>query len=279
MRAPGRRGRTLACVLAWTMLAASVVPARAAADSVFLEELTSPELRERLAAGDVTVLVPIGGTEQNGPHMALGKHNLRVRLLAERIARELGHAVVAPVIAYVPEGEVEPPSGHMRFTGTISVPEPVFEATLEAAARSFRRHGFRRIVLLGEHGGYQRSLQKVQARLNRQWAGEKVRLVAANAYYDAAHVDFAAELRRRGHASDEIGQHAGLLDTSLSLALAPALVRTERLKAAPSPAEGVRGDPRRASAELGQVGVEIIVRRTVEAIRAATPGSFAPFSP
>jgi hypothetical protein len=77
--------------------------ARAAGDSVFLEELSSPELQARLDAGTRTVLIPVGGTEQSGP-MALGKHNVRVHVLAGQIAQRVGNAVVAPVLAYVPEG-------------------------------------------------------------------------------------------------------------------------------------------------------------------------------
>ena len=123
--------------------------------SVFLEDLTWTELRDEIAAGKTTIIVPIGGTEQNGPAMALGKHNRRVKLLSERIAIALGNALVAPVIAYVPEGALSPPSGHMRFPGTISVPEAAFETILESAARSFKLHGFKDIVFLGDHGGYQ----------------------------------------------------------------------------------------------------------------------------
>ncbi|HEY5861790.1 MAG TPA: creatininase family protein, partial [Casimicrobiaceae bacterium] len=111
--------------------------------TVRLDELTWPELKARIAAGTTTVIVPIGGTEQSGPHMALGKHNLRAALLAERIAQALGNAIVAPVVAYVPEGGIDPPTGHMRFPGTISVPAPAFEAVLEGAAQSLRRAGFR----------------------------------------------------------------------------------------------------------------------------------------
>ena len=113
--------------------------ARAGGASVWLEELTWTELRERIAAGATTVLVPIGGTEQNGPHMVLGKHNVRVRVLAARIAEQLGNALVAPVLAYVPEGDIDPPTQHMRYAGTIIVPAPAFEAVLEGAARSLRR--------------------------------------------------------------------------------------------------------------------------------------------
>src|SRR5262249_53895909 len=95
-------------------------------DSMFLEELTWTELRDLVASGKTTILVPIGGTEQNGPHMALGKHNRRVQVLSEKIARALGNALVAPVIAYVPEGGVNPPTEHMRFAGTITVPQDTF---------------------------------------------------------------------------------------------------------------------------------------------------------
>src|SRR5216110_2918875 len=110
-------------------------------ETVSLEALTWTELRALVRAGKTTVLVPIGGTEQNGPHMALGKHNVRVRLLAEQVAHGLGNALVAPVLAYVPEGAVEPPAGHMRFPGTITVREETFRQTLESAARSFRANG------------------------------------------------------------------------------------------------------------------------------------------
>jgi Creatinine amidohydrolase len=102
--------------------------------SIFLDELTWTELRDEIATGKTTIIVPIGGTEQSGPAMALGKHNRRVKLLSERIAVSLGNAIVAPVIAYVPEGNLSPPSGHMRFPGTISVPEAAFDSSTRPGA-------------------------------------------------------------------------------------------------------------------------------------------------
>src|SRR5947199_5283279 len=106
--------------------------------SVFIEELTWTELRDKIAAGKTVAIIPIGGTEQNGPHMAIGKHNVRVKLLAGKIATALGNALVAPVLAYVPEGSIEPPTEHMRFPGTITVPQDAFEKVIESAARSFK---------------------------------------------------------------------------------------------------------------------------------------------
>jgi creatinine amidohydrolase/Fe(II)-dependent formamide hydrolase-like protein len=264
--------RLLALLLALAALAGG--PARAAAvasspDSVYLEDLTWTELRDRIRAGATTAIVPVGGTEQSGPHLALGKHNARVKVLAGRIAAELGNAVVAPVMAYGPEGAVEPPAGHMRFPGTLTVPEAAFETTLEYAARSLRHAGFRDIVLIGDHGGYQKSLVRVAARLDREWAATPARVHAVEDYYRAADIDYAAALRRAGHADAEIGSHAGLADTALSLAVDPQGVRSARLHndAAPGVAEGVHGDPRRATAALGQVGAELVVTRTVQAIR------------
>jgi creatinine amidohydrolase/Fe(II)-dependent formamide hydrolase-like protein len=112
----------------------------------------------------------------------------------------------------------------MRYSGTISMPEAVFESTLEAAARSLRRHGLRDIVLLGDHGGYRASLERVAARLNREW-GTAARVHSLPEYYRAAQEDFAAALKARGFGGDEIGLHAGLADTALMLALDPNQVR------------------------------------------------------
>jgi creatinine amidohydrolase/Fe(II)-dependent formamide hydrolase-like protein len=257
-----------------TLLLLAIAPGALAAapETVFLEDLTWTELRDEIRAGKTTIIVPIGGTEQNGPHMALGKHNARVKALAERIARQLGNALVAPVVAYAPEGGVEPPTAHMRFPGTITVPDKTFEQVLESAARSFKLHGFRDIVFIGDHGGYQKVVQATAATLNREWAATPVRAHAIVEYYRVTTTAYPDALRKRGFTADEIGTHAGVADTSLTLALAPGMVRSDRLGSAPKPAaaDGVYGDPRRASAEVGQLGVDEIVTSTVAAIRQAT---------
>lgn len=259
-----------ACIGACLALALQAF-AHAAPDSIYLEELTSTELESRIAGGATIALVPIGGTEQNGPHLVLGKHNVRAHLLAGRIATRLGNAIVAPVLPYVPEGAISPPQAHMRYSGTISIGDATFEALLEQIARSLRQHGFREIVFLGDHGGYQQGMQRVAARLNHEWArrGDPARALALRAYYDAAQSDYAAMLKAQGYGAAEIGEHAGLADTSLSLALDPALVRQDALAREPQAGGGVRGDPRRATAALGRQGVEHIVDASVQAIRDA----------
>jgi len=247
--------------------------ANAAPSAVQIDDLTWTELKARIAAGTTTVLVPIGGTEQNGPHMVLGKHNVRARVLAEDIARRLGNAVVAPVVSYVPEGSITPPVAHMRFTGTISIPDATFESLLEATARSFKQHGFRDVVFLGDHGGYQKSEERVAARLNREWKNDPAcRVHALLDYYRVTQTAYVAALRQKGFSSAEIGTHAGLADTALALAIDKSLVRADAL--APDvklgEREGVYGDPHRATAELGQLGVHQIVDTSVAAIQKLT---------
>ncbi len=251
---------------------AQAMAAGASLNSVFLEDLTSFELRAAVANGSTTVLVPIGGTEQNGPHMALGKHNLRVKVLAGQIAQKLGNAIVAPVLAYVPEGAIFPPVAHMRFSGTISISDATFESILESTARSFKQHGFHDVVFLGDHGGYQKSEVRAAEKINKEWAADgRFRALALTAYYEASQAPYIQALRSKGYSDAEIGTHAGLADTSLMLAIDKSLVRMDLLAegAKTGPADGVYGDPRKASAELGQLGTRAIVERSVQAIQEA----------
>jgi creatinine amidohydrolase/Fe(II)-dependent formamide hydrolase-like protein len=244
-------------------------PVAAAELPVMLEEMTSTELRARINAGATTAIIPIGGTEQSGPYIALGKHNVRAVVLARMIAQKLGNAVVAPVVAYVPEGSVTPPVGHMKFAGTLSIPESTFEDLLVGAAQSLRQHGFRHIVLVGDHGGYRQSQVRVAQRLNKAWAKEgRASALALLSYYDVTQEPFIADLEKRGYSKAEIGLHAGLADAALMLATDKSLVRSEALAHGSSPtvAQGVRGDARRATADLGKLGVQRIVDTSVAAI-------------
>jgi len=241
--------------------------------TVVLEELTWTEIRDQIHDGRATIIVPIGGTEQSGPYMAVGKHDVRAAILSRRIAEGLGNALVAPVIAYVPEGNYDPPTSHMRFPGTITVSDDVFEKTLDSAANGFRVHGFRNVVFLGDHGGYQKDLRVVVERLNKAWAKSSARAFAPPEYYRASSDGFAQILRQHGYGDEEIGTHAGLADTSLLMAVAPQMIRDQALRSAPKPgaADGVYGgDPRRSTAQLGQLGIDLIVSQTIEAIRQET---------
>ena len=87
----------------------------AALNSIWIEELTWIEVRDAMAAGKTIAIVSTGGIEQNGPYVAMGKHNYVLQGACEGIARELGNALCAPIIKLVPEGDIDPPTGHMRY--------------------------------------------------------------------------------------------------------------------------------------------------------------------
>lgn len=251
-----------------------LVVAPAFAAEVETERMTWIEIRDAVSAGQTTIIIPTGGTEQNGPHMITGKHNFVVRETARRIARRLGNALVAPVLAYVPEGDIAKREGHMAYPGTISVPPDVFEKVLTATATSFAVHGFKRIVFLGDSGPNQAPQRAVAADLSRRWAADGVRVINADSYY--ASNGGLEWLTAEGESDAVIGTHAAVRDTSELLAVFPAGIRSE-LSAADK--DGVVGDPRRATPGRGEklllLKVDAAIKDIEAAIQAPVPSPSA----
>ena len=250
--------------------APATAPSGKPPDSVFLEDLTWNEVKDALARGTTTMIIPTGGTEQNGPHIALGKHNYLVRYKAGEIARLLGNALVAPVVAYVPEGDIDPPTGLMRFAGTITTPQEVFAKVLEYAARSLRQHGFLDIALVGDSGGNQAGMTAVAGKLNEEWKDAGVKVFALTDYYEEGRVHYRAWLEAAfGYDDATVGAHAGISDTSQMLHVKPTGVRKEQIKPWGGPQDsGVSGDPAKATAEIGKMGVEFKVNAGIAQYRA-----------
>jgi creatinine amidohydrolase/Fe(II)-dependent formamide hydrolase-like protein len=151
-------------------------------NTVWIEEMTWMDVRDALADGKTTAIIPTGGVEPNGPWLVTGKHNHVLRANCDAIARELGNALCAPVIKLVPEGDIEPPSSHMTSPGTISMRQETFEAMLTDVAHSLKMHGFRNIIFIGDSGGNQSGQRAVAERLNAMWDGTVVAHVQE--YYD-----------------------------------------------------------------------------------------------
>ncbi len=239
--------------------------------SLHLEDLTWTEVDRALADGYDTVIIPTGGTEQNGPHVILGKHNYIVRETAERIAERLGRTLIAPVIAHVPEGETgSEPSGHMRWAGTVSLPEDVFAGLLEHTARSMETHGFTRIILIGDSIGNQAAQEQVAARLSREWNARGVTVLHVGTYYsDNGQL---AALEAEGYDFDQIGEHAGIRDTSELLAVHPEGVRAQPVLPAEGRDPGYNGAPAMATAAIGERMLDLKVNAALDQIRALEAG-------
>jgi creatinine amidohydrolase len=235
------------------------------------ERMTWTEIRDAVAAGRTTIIIPTGGTEQNGPHMVTGKHNFIVRETARRIAEAAGGALVAPVLSYVPEGDVGTREGHTNYPGTISVPPETFKAVLAAAARSYATHGFKLVVFVGDSGPNQEPQRWIADELTKRWAADGVRAINADSYYTASGgIDW---LRGEGETVAQIGSHAGIADTSEMLAVYPEGVRVD-LRAADK--DGVSGDPTRATAERGEKLIALKVAAAVRDIENARSGAPPP---
>jgi creatinine amidohydrolase/Fe(II)-dependent formamide hydrolase-like protein len=239
-----------------------------AVESVFLEDLTWMEVRDAMAAGKKTVLVATGGVEQNGPYLATGKHNVILRGTTEAIARKLGNALVAPIVAFVPEGDFDPPSLHMKYPGTISLTEDTYRALLRDICRSFQVTGFETIVLIGDSGGNQDGMKAVAEELSAQWGRKGPRVLYIPEYWDYPGLE--KWLADNGIVQTSEGLHDDFAITSQMLAVDPQTVRAaERQKAGVFKINGVDLAPVAKTAEWGRRIIQRRATQTVDAIHKA----------
>ena len=144
--------------------------------SLWTEELTWIEVRNAVSAGNTTIIVSTGGIEQNGPFVVTGKHNFLLETVLPYVAEEIGDALIAPIVKFVPEGNIDEQTGHMAYPGTISLEQSTFEALLTDICRSYAAHGFKDIILIGDSGGNQRGMANVAESLNEQWQNGDTRV-------------------------------------------------------------------------------------------------------
>jgi creatinine amidohydrolase len=194
-----------------------------ALDTVFTENMTWMEVRDALAQGKNTVIVPTGGVEQSGPYLVTGKHDVILRGTMEATARKLGSALVAPTIPFVPQGDINPPTVHMKYPGTISLTEETYERLLEEICACFRTHGFAHVILLGDSGGNQAGMRAVAERLSQRWPHDKTRVHYIRDYYNYGKV--AAWLAERGVQQVPEGLHDDFAITAQMMAVDPESVR------------------------------------------------------
>lgn len=248
----------------------------AAVDSVFLEELTWLEVRDALRAGKTTAIIATGGVEQNGPYLITGKHNYVLRATTEAIARKLGNALVAPIVAFVPEGNIDPASGHMRYPGTISVRAQTFERLLTDIAESLRVHGFRDIILIGDSGGNQQGMAHVAKALDAKWRQHGTRIYFVPQYYREWTNPQGPQrlLETQGIHQIPEGLHDDFIVSAVLMSVDPQLVRMrQRVQAGKFSINGVSLAPPERSIALGQQLVDHVADVTVAAIRKAiAPG-------
>lgn len=237
------------------------------------------EVRDAIRGGKTTAIIATGGIEQNGPYTATGKHNYVLQATSEAIARRLGNALVAPIVKFVPEGRIDPPSGHMQYSGTISLREETFVALLSDIASSLKQHGFREIVLIGDSGGNTRGMQTVADTLNGQWKDSGVRVHHVAEYYesDMWSFDYLKEIGIKQMPDVKSASRAGIHDDyhyeSIIATVDPRHIRVkERQAKGLFSINGVDMNPPEKTIENGKKLVEYRARLTVDAINKAIAG-------
>ena len=237
-------------------------------DSVFIEDLTWMEVRDAMQGGKDTVLIATGGIEQNGPYLVANKHNVVLRGTTEAIARKLGNMLVAPIIGFVPEGDIDPPTVHMRYPSTVSLTEETYRRLLVDVCSCYRTHGFKHVVMIGDSGGNQDGMKRVAAELNAKWPDGKTKFHFIPEYYNYG--DLKGWLEERGIKQTDEGLHDDFAMSAMMLSIDPASVRMkQRVAAGKFKINGVDLAPVEKTVELGKKLIDYRADVTVKLIRQA----------
>jgi creatinine amidohydrolase/Fe(II)-dependent formamide hydrolase-like protein len=246
---------------------------------VEFEKMTWVEVKCAIAAGKTTALIYTGGVEQRGPQNANGGHNVIAHATVEAIARKLGNAIFLPVLPYTPNDAESIP-------GTIGITNELLAAMLERIAQQAALNGFRNIIIMGDHGGGQPQVyQEVARKLDGELSGG-ARVFYCNQVYRPANDAFDHYLVQHGY---PIGLHGYLFDTSelmyldtgntwVRRDLVPSAMGDPVVNGKPqfgprSPQNGIIGDARRSTAELGKLAFDMKVDFAVKQIRSLLPSS------
>lgn len=250
---------------------------RASEPLVEFELMTWPEVKQALADGKTTALFYTGGTEQRGPQNANGGHNLMARATVKAIALKLGNAIAMPVLPYTPN------NASAQLPGTIGLTPELLAAILERISEQAITTGFKNVILMGDHGGGQPNVYRdVAKKLDDNYAPQGIHVFYADEVYSKRQADFDKWLADNGY---PVSSHAGIPDTSEMLYLdsTGVWVRRDLIKTAVGDPvlprgqardpnaqrvnNGISGDARRSSAELGKMEFEMKIDYAVKQIR------------
>jgi len=242
--------------------------------TVFLGEMTDPEV-EAFLRGHDTVIVPVGSTEQHGPHAPLATDVLIPVEVARRVAPRIG-ALVAPPVSYA----LSYP--HVGFTGVVNIRIPTFMALVEDLCAALAAAGFRRIVFLNGHYDNTYAIAYACASVLGQLPPGTTAFPVN--YWDGMTPAEAAEFfdpsnglhANKGETSAVLAIDEGLVDMALANAefppfpevASPAPVHTAFFFSAPgsvhrATVSGTWGDARGASAEFGERYLAVVTDATI----------------
>ena len=237
-------------------------------DKLFLLKSTpQTNCLKKIRQGFTTVLIYSGGTEATGPHVALGKHNFRVRSYAQRIADSLGNTLIAPILPFAPNSDAL-----QKWPGTFTLDSLIFSKVNEQIAISMISSGFRHIIFLSDHFNSQPPLAALARKLDSVYRRKGIDVYYAADGYTKARAQIEEYIEKQHIVP---GGHGGLWDVSETMAISEAYVRPEFFAIGdttnkgngPLNAQGISGDPTRATAKLGGQFAALRVKLYVDEIR------------
>src|SRR6267378_112958 len=263
-------GKVTTLGVAFAALVLSATPLLAQR-SVYIEDLTWPEVQQAIQSGKTNAIIYTGSTEQNGPHMAIGKHNFIARWVAGAIAIKLGDALVYPTLPFAPTGDAVKRTAHMRFPGSVSLTAQTYRSVVHDVALSAVDAGFRNVFIMGDHGDGQDVLGAVAKELDSQWRAKGVRVFYVADLYFKEKQQAGAYAASHGLPTHDV--HAGTDDTSELMALdgGHRWIRADKLapsEGAQTARTGVDGDPTKATAALGDIFLQYKIDDAVSQITA-----------
>lgn len=249
-------------------------------DLVEIEMMTWPEVKRAIRElGKTTVIVYNGGTEQRGPQNVNGGHTLMSREMAKAVALKLGNALVAPILAYSPAGV------SAEMPGSIGISTALYKAINTEIAEQLLRQGFKNVAIMGDNGSGQAQLGEAAKELDAKYSPEGKHVYHIPDAYYLAREEFAKILVQRGL---PCASHAGLNDTSnmvylgadkgwVRMELLPTAVGNyvacpgqpvdSALAARPRVNNGINGDARKASKEIGKIIFDLKVELAAKQIQ------------
>ena len=274
-----------ALALVLTFGHAPAFAAAAPSNLVEFEMMTWLEVKAAIAAGKTTALVYTGGTEQRGPQNVNGGHTLLGKYTVKAIAEKLGNAIAMPVLSYTPN------NASAELPGTIGLTPDILGLVLERIAEQSIQSGFKNVVLMGDHGGGQGPLgpknvyDTVAKKLDAKYAPQGIHVYYCDQVYAPANAEFDRITTAKGL---PLGAHAGISDTSEMMYLEKGhgddWVRKDELKnavgipltpdgkpAGDGPKNGIMGDARPSTVELGKLMFDTKVAYAVKQIQGFIP--------
>lgn len=235
-------------------------------EDLLLERVTWMQVRDQIRLGRSRIIIATGGIEQSGPFVALNKHDLIAKRLSIEIATRLGNTLVAPIVSFVPQGSIEPPSDHMRYPGTISVSQETFVRLLVDIGLSCATHGFKEIIILGDSGGSQEGMKRAASTINASSSNRGARAIFVDSFYDYPEV--RALIASRNIPQQPENFHEELAFTAQLAAIDPSAIRYhERIKSGFTTLGGAPITDLKVLQSLGELIISTRADRASQAIK------------